>query len=142
MLTLIRDLWDSPTFLPVSSKFIFLNGMFYLMTGLLFIVWPGAVQTLLFESEFVGRESALVRVLGLSVAVIGWFYIIGGGTGARQFVAASVLNRITLVPAVLIPLALSGVFPTLLWIFAVLDPAMGVIAWNLLAREKTKGVKK
>ena len=47
-----------------------------------------------------------MRVIGLTVAVIGWLYIFGGHSGARQFVAASVVDRLVFVPLVLIPLAI------------------------------------
>ena len=70
------------------------------------------------DRAFVGDEQGLVRVIGLTVAVIGWFYLFGGRSGARQIVAASVVNRLTFVPAVLLPLALFGVFPHLLLTFA------------------------
>jgi hypothetical protein len=72
----------------------------------------------------------------MAVAIIGWFYLFGGRSGGRQVVAASVLDRIILVPLVLIPLALAGVFPRLLLTFAVLDPLLGLVAWYLLARER------
>ena len=132
ILEFVKELWKTPKDLSVASKFTISNGVFYMSIGGLFVVWPGAVQTLFFESELVGREADLVRVLGLTIAIIGWFYFIGGRTGATQMVAASVLNRVALVPAVLIPLAISGVFPNLLWGFAILDPTLGVIAWCLL----------
>lgn len=76
-----------------------------------------------------------MRVLGMTVAVIGWFYIFGGRTGGRQFVASTVLDRVVIVPLVLIPLAIAGVFPVLLGFFAILDPVLGGIAWYLLAKE-------
>jgi hypothetical protein len=133
---LISDLKDSPKNLATSSRFTVLNGIIYLGAGTLLMIWPGALQTLFLESAFVGREAALVRVIGMAVAIIGWFYLFGGRSGGRQVVAASVLDRIILVPLVLIPLALAGVFPRLLLTFAVLDPLLGLVAWYLLARER------
>jgi hypothetical protein len=65
--------------------------------------------------------------------VIGWLYLFGGRAGARQIVAASVVDRLVLVPAVLVPLAIAGVFPHLLWTFAILDPALGIGAWAFAA---------
>jgi len=103
--------------------------------GALLLVWPGALQTLTFAPEFVGNEAALIRVVGMTVVIIGWFYFFGGRSGAKQIVAASVLDRIIFVPLVLIPLAITGVFPILLGAFAVLDPTLGIAAWWLLARE-------
>ena len=133
-MSLIESLKDSPEELPTSSKFTTLTGKVYLCAGTFVLLWPGALQTLLSESEFVGREAGLMRVLGMTVAVIGWFYIFGGRTGGKQFVAATVLDRVVIVPLVLIPLAFAGVFPMLLGFFAVLDPVLGGVAWYLLAR--------
>jgi hypothetical protein len=44
-----------------------------------------------------------------------------------------VVDRLVLVPAVLVPLAIAGVFPHLLWTFAILDPALGIGAWGIAA---------
>jgi hypothetical protein len=122
--------------LAASSKFTSLNGVIYMAAGTLLMIWPGAVQTLFLDPDFVGREAALARVLGMTVAIIGWFYLFGGRSGGRQVVAASVLDRILLVPLVLVPTAMSGVFPHLLFTFAILDPLLGLVAWYLLIQER------
>lgn len=44
-----------------------MNGLIYLMTGVLFIAWPGAIQTLFRDADFVGYEGALIRVIGVTV---------------------------------------------------------------------------
>ena len=75
-------------------------------------------------------------VTGIAVAVIGWLYVFGGRSGARQFGPASVLDRVVLVPAVLAPLAIAGVFPHTLGAFAILDPSLGISAWVLHSRKK------
>lgn len=136
-MSLTQNLRETPQELRASSKFTMLNGILYMVAGSLFLIWPGALQTVLFETEFVGREQSLIRVMGMTVAIIGWFYFFGGRSGGKQVVAASVLNRTILVPIVLIPLALAGVFPTLMWTFAVLDPVLGLIAWYLLTKENS-----
>jgi hypothetical protein len=41
--------------------------------------------------------------------------------GARQFIAASVIDRLVFVPAVLIPLAIAAVFPRLFLTFTIID---------------------
>jgi hypothetical protein len=135
-MSLIADLKKSPPNLSKSSKYTALNGIIYLASGALLMIWPGAVQTLLLDPDFVGHEAGLVRVVGMAVAVIGWLYLFGGRSGGRQVVAASVLDRIILVPVVLVPTALAGVFPHMLAAFAILDPALGLGAWWLLSREK------
>lgn len=98
------------------------------------VAWPGVVQMLFKDAAFVGNEAALIRILGMAVAVIGWLYLFGGLSGDRRIVAASVLDRVVLVPLVLLPAAVAGVFPRFLLAFAVLDPMLGIGAWLLLRR--------
>ena len=100
--------------------------------GTLLIVWPGVTQTVFRDSAFAGHEEALMRVIGLTVAVIGWLYIFGGRSGARQFVAASVVDRLVFVPLVLIPRQACS--PPLRNVRAIgRIPRVG--AWALLGRE-------
>ena len=134
-MSLVKDLLEKPTTLSAASKFTVTNGVFYLGCGALLIAWPGVVQTIFGDSPFVGHEEALTRLLGMTLAVIGWLYLFGGRSGARQIVAASVFDRLVLVPAVLVPLAIAGVFPHLLMTFAILDPSLAIGAWVLLGRE-------
>ena len=86
------------------------------------------------DPPFAGHEEGLMRVIGLTVVVIGWLYVFGGRIGARQIVAASVIDRLILVPAVLIPVAMAGVFLHLLLTFAVCDVLLAIGAWILFAR--------
>jgi hypothetical protein len=51
-------------------------------------------------------------------------------------VAASIVDRLLFVPLVLVPLALTGVFPHLLFSFAILDASLALGAWALLRRER------
>jgi hypothetical protein len=134
---LLDDLLERPSSLSAASRYTTLNGFLYLSSGALLLAWPGAVQALFLDPPFVGREESLVRVIGMTVAIIGWFYLFGGRSGARQMVAATIVDRLLLVPAVLVPLALAGVFPHLMVTFAVLDPALGIGAWVLLRRDRS-----
>jgi hypothetical protein len=88
------------------------------------------------DPAFVGHEEGLMRVIGLTVVVIGWLYLFGGRSGARQIVAASVIDRLIFVPAVLIPVAMAGVFPHLLLTFAGFDALLAMGAWLLFARRR------
>lgn len=112
-----------------------MNGFIYLGGGALLIVWPGAVQTLFMDPAFVGHEAGFIRMVGLTLLVIGWYCLFGGRSGARQVVAASVVDRIVYVPAALVPRAISGVFAHLMLAFAILDPALAIGAWVLLGRK-------
>ncbi len=134
-MSLVNGLLEKPSELPITSKYTAMNGALYLGTGALLIAWPGVTQTLFRDAAFVGREEGLIRVIGLTVLVIGWFYFFGGRSGARQIVAASVVVRLVFVPAVLVPVAMAGVFPHLLFTLAILDPALAIVGWILLDRK-------
>ena len=134
-MSLINDLRQKPAGLTTASTYTVLNGIGYLVLGAILIVWPGVTQTLFREPAFVGHEQALMRVIGLTVIVIGWLYVFGGRPGARQFVVASVIDRLVFVPSVLIPLAIAGVFPRLFLTFTLLDVLLAIGAWMLLVRE-------
>jgi hypothetical protein len=129
-----RDLLDTPPTLSSASKWIAMNGYVYLSLGALFIIWPGAVQTLFRDEPFAGHEGALFRLLGMTIAVIGWLYLFGGRSGGRQIVPASVLDRWILVPLVGVSVALSGVFPHAILAFVLLDASLALGAW-ILRRE-------
>jgi hypothetical protein len=133
-MSLFAALKESPAPLSKASRFTWLCGAFYMATGALVLAWPGVAQAVMGDPDFVGHEAALLRVLGLCVLVIGWLYFFGGRSGGRQFVAATVVDRIVLVPLVLVPTALAGVIPHTLLLFAVTDPALAVVAWLLLSR--------
>jgi hypothetical protein len=134
-MSFFEDLLAKPADQSTAAKYSVMNGILYLGLGGLLIVWPGAVQTIFLDAPFVGNEGALFRVIGMTVAVIGWLYVFGGRSGGRQFGPASVLDRVILVPLVLVPLAIAGVFPHTLGAFAILDPALGIGAWVLHRRQ-------
>ena len=133
-MSLIKDLLERPFDQAITSKYTAMNGLIYLGFGALVLVWPGMVQTIFRDTAFVGNEAALIRVMGMTVIVIGWLYLFGGLSGGRRIVAASVLDRVVLVPLVLVPLAIAGVFPRFLMAFALLDPTLGIGAWLVLSR--------
>ncbi len=135
-MSILAALRESPADLSRASAFTWMSGVFYLATGVLVMAWPGVAQTLMRDPDFVGREAALFRVLGMCVAVIGWLYIFGGRSGGRQFVAATVMDRVVLVPLVLVPTAVAGVIPHTLLLFAVADPTLALVSWFLLSRRR------
>jgi hypothetical protein len=114
-------------------RYVVANGWFYLVVGLSLLALPTAVTEAAFLAELDGYEPGLVRVLGLTLAVIGWFYVMGGRTGATSFALATVVDRL-LVPFVLFPLALTGAVPAAgVLPIAVIDPilALGALAiWH------------
>jgi hypothetical protein len=129
------DLLGTPPNRSQASRYTAINGLVYLGAGALLIVWPGAVQRLLFDEPFAAHEEALFRAIGMAVAVIGWLYLFGGRSGGRQFVACTVLDRWILVPIVLVPIAIAGVFPHTFLAFALLDVALAIGTWVMLRRK-------
>jgi hypothetical protein len=133
-MALIAELLERPRGLSIASKYTAINGLIYLALGAPLVVWPQIVQVAFGDAAFVGNEAALMRVVGMAVMVIGWMYLFGGLSGSKQVVAAGILDRLILVPGVLVPLAIGGVFPHFLLAIAVLDPILAIGAWILLSR--------
>ena len=135
-MSFINDLLRPTPDLSTLSKYTVLNGITYLGSGVLFIVWPGATQTLFGDADFVGNEGALIRVIGLTLVVIGWLYLAGGRTDSREFSAATIVDRLVFVPIVLVPLVAAGVFPHLFLTLAILDPLLAIGTWALMSYER------
>ena len=64
-------------------------------------------------------------ILGMTVAVIGWLYLFGASRATDGSSPPAYWTEL-LVPLVLVPLAVAGVFPHFLLTFAVLDPTLGI----------------
>lgn len=133
-MSLLSDLMEAPARLSAASRFTIFCGVFYVAAGLQLLAWPGSVQVLFQEPDFTGHEAGLVRVIGMLIVIVGWLYAFGGRTGGRQFVAATVIDRVVLVPLVLVPTAMAGVLPHVMLTFAVLDPVLALVAWYLSSR--------
>jgi hypothetical protein len=134
----IKIALQKPANLTTASKYTVFNGFVYFWLGVLLILWPGAVQTLLGERPFVGDEQSLFRVLGMTVAIIGYYLLVGGHSGSRQATAASVIDRLTIVPLVLLPLVIEGVFPRFFVAIVMVDIGLAISTWVILNRvEKT-----
>ena len=135
----IKIALEKPASLTTASRYTVFNGFVYFGLGVLLILWPGAVQTLLGERPFVGDEQSLFRVLGMTVGIIGYYLLVGGHSGSRQATAASVIDRLTIVPLVLLPLAIEGVFPRFFVAIVIVDISLAISTWVILNRvEKTK----
>ena len=132
---LIAELLATPHELPDASRYTVANGVLYMISGVTFLTAPGAVQAIFADPPFAGHDEASVRVVGLLIVTIGWLAMFGGLSGQRRFVAATVVSRILFVPAVLVPLAMAGLFPHTLYTFAALDPALAIGAWIYLSRD-------
>ena len=133
---LLSDLAEAPAERSAASRVTSACGVLYMAVGLSILAWPGQVQVMFGERAFIGDEATFVRLIGMLLTIVGWFYFFGGRTGGRQFVAATVIDRLLFVPLVMVPVALAGVFPRVMLLFAVLDPALALVAWRLLASRR------
>ncbi len=123
-----------PEGLSPLSRFIVSNGVLYLGLGLLLLVVPMSVHELAFFTSLEGYEPGMVRVTAMLLAIVGWFYIIGGRTGTPSFALATVVDRL-LVPLVPVPLAFTGAVPAMsVMPFAILDPVLAVVALGIWVR--------
>ena len=124
-----------PESLTPLARYTQYNGVFYLAIGLFMFAVPGAMEMVPGVTPFEGQEQGLVRLIGFTMAIIGWFYVFGGRTNADSFGLATVGDRL-LVPFFLVPLGLTGaVDGMLVYPFAVLDPALGIGAWLIWRRQ-------
>ncbi len=134
-----RALWATPPEgLSPLSRYIVANGVLYLVLGL--GMYFGASPLIGLVAALEGSQLTdvgLVRVCGMAVAFIGWFYVMGGRTGAASFGLATVVDRL-LLPAFLLPLWLLGELPASLALsFCALDPALALVALWLWRRDRT-----
>ena len=132
-MSLMKDLLERPFDQAITSKYTAMNGLIYLGFGALVLVWPEMVQTIFRDAAFVGNEAALIRVSGMTVMVIGWLYLFGGLSGGRRIVAASVLDRVLLVPLVLDTLGRRGSFSS--FFVGICASRPGARHWRLAASQ-------
>jgi hypothetical protein len=136
-MSLLKMTLEKPADLTTASKYTAFNGFVYCGLGLGLILWPGVIQTVFRERAFVGDEQGLFRVIGFAVLLIGYYLVIGGRSGSRQATAASVIDRWTIVPLVLLPIAISGVFPHFLLVIVIVDVCLATSTWMVLRRADT-----
>src|SRR5262249_50713560 len=131
------ELWELPPGgLSPLSRFIVANGVFYLSAAVVLVAAPPLVPL-----DAVGLPAELsgsAQVQGVLLAIVGWFYVMGGRTGATSFALATVVDRL-LVPFALVPLVVwSGAAPIVLG-FAVLDPLLALWALMLWRSDQRGG---
>jgi len=128
----------APPHTPLTA-YTFWNGVFYMVAGATWYLWPGSAQVLLRAPPFqsVG-EVGLVRSIGMLLAILGYFYMFGARTGQDRFGVATILDRL-LVPVLLVPLVIAGeLTPQLGLPFAVIDPVLAIGAWIIHSRSQVQ----
>ena len=120
------------------SRYTVANGVLYLAIGAALYLLPASVLLRAFFLEhLVGYEEGLTRSIGVTLAIIGWFYVMGGRTRTDAFGLATVLDRL-LIPVLLVPLWLRGMAALgMVLPFALLDPLMGIGAYVIWRQDRT-----
>jgi hypothetical protein len=119
------------------SRYTFWNGVMYMAVGTALYLVPDVVRQLLFMAPFSGREEGYMRLLGVAVTVIGWFYVFGARTRADSFSLATVGDRIA-VPVLLLPLYFTGQLEAgVIFAFALLDPLLALGAYVIWRSQGT-----
>jgi hypothetical protein len=131
---LVQALSETSSAPSIASRFTSLTGLFYVAMGLTICAAPFLIPVVFFEPAFMGREAGIFRLVGWVMAVVGWLLWSGGRTGARSFVAAGIAARLA-VPLVVVPLALAGVLPHMMYVFGLLDPVSALVTWRLMSRK-------
>ena len=137
-MSLISIAFERPPALTRASRYTAFNGLIYLGLGVGLIIWPGLIQTVFRERAFAADEQGLMRVIGMAVLLIGYYLVVGGRSGSRPATAASVIDRWTVVPLVLLPIAASGVFPRFLITVVIVDFCLATSTWMLLRAERAR----
>jgi len=131
-------MFSRPETLTPLARYTQYNGFFYLIVGLSMFAMPGMLEMLPGVTPFEGQEQGIVRIVGFSIAIIGWFYVFGARTNVESFGLATVGDRL-LVPFFLVPLGLTGTVDGMLaYPMAILDPILGIGALLIWQRQQAR----
>ncbi len=114
-----------------STKSIQVFGVYLICLGLFLLVLPN----LLLQTFGLGSTSEpWIRVLGVVVAALGYYYLIAAKSNSTAFFAATVYGRTWLLLA-FIALVFLGLAKPMLILFGVVDFAGAAWTWNSLRGE-------
>jgi hypothetical protein len=136
MSTFIQTLAERPPELSRLARYTVWNGVFYMAVGAGLFAAPQSMLELQFQVPVKGYEVGLSNALGMTLLVIGWFYVMGARTGRASFALATIVDR-ALVPFLLGSLLLRGlVAPLMVVPFMVLDPVLALGAYLIWRKER------
>jgi hypothetical protein len=106
------------------SRFTFWNGLIYLPTGFLFLLFPQVLELTGYPP--LGDAAGPIRGVGLCVIYIGSFYLWGARSRFTPLALATVFNRVFVGPLLILPLVYFKLMHPLLGIpFMLLDMVLG-----------------
>lgn len=112
-----------------SAQTVELFGWLILLEGMLILLVPHLVASILKLPPLADQAANYMRLAGLLVGGLGMLYVASGRLDSREFVFASLLDR-PLVPPIMAVLWLLGIIPGILaLLFAIQDG--GSFLWTL-----------
>lgn len=122
------------------SRYLNVNGLMYFSSGMLFVVWPYAME-LAGAPKLLAPEAGYLRLVGVLVMQIASFYLFGVRTGWEGFSLSTLFNRF-LAPVEILPLVFMGLLEPMLGIpFTLTDVALATIGLVIWRRSgPTKGL--
>ena len=123
----VTELWARPDELSRLARYTIANGLLYMGLGAAVMFAPPAfLAPAFFLDGLEGTTLALARSLGIALFFVGWFYVMGGRTGATSFGLATVVDRLFL-PFLMAFFVLTDQIPLMTALpLAVLDPLLGL----------------
>ena len=114
-------------------------GYFYIVLGLFLFFAPGAQVAIGLLPPFEGQEEGMYRLIGMSLAFIGYFYVFGGRGQSQVFGLATVLDRLVVPFFGLYVLQVSTIEPMVMLPICVLDPLLGLGAYWMWRKDEAAG---
>jgi len=121
-----------------SARTVEIFGWIVLAEGLLAVIAPHVVASVLRLPDLSVQSANYVRLVGLLLGGIGMLYILSGRANAQGFVFASLLDR-PLVPPVMAVMWLLGLIPGQLALLFALSDSLSFL-WTLRAWTRESGV--
>lgn len=114
-----------------SARTVFVFGIYLAVLGIGLLVAPGPV---LAPFGLPAPQEVWVRVGGMVIAFLGAYYMLAAKHGLRAFLAWTVATRASVI-VVFAVLVATGLGPTVLLLFGVVDLAGALWTWAALRRE-------
>eukprot|EP00931_Biecheleriopsis_adriatica_P047964 TRINITY_DN27694_c0_g1_i1.p1 TRINITY_DN27694_c0_g1~~TRINITY_DN27694_c0_g1_i1.p1 ORF type:complete len:195 (-),score=28.44 TRINITY_DN27694_c0_g1_i1:209-739(-) len=121
--------------LSATHRFLFLQGLLYIFIGMCFLLVPKLFCMLLLT--FIDdAESKMLMVCGVTVVVIGYFYMQCARSNTEHTVMDTTFDRLTLVPALMVFCMLCGCRSRICLAFIILDPVLATLTALKWSQEK------